>query len=161
MRRPRAPPPTTLLAIDPGPKYSGWARLDISGPRPRFIDGGNIKSEDGMFRTLIASAQRLAVEAVGLAFRVEARHALIQTAAIEGRIVGLALDLLDVTSIQEIQAVDWRRELTGNRSAKNRIIKLVVRGNLLGLPGKFNCHVADACGLGLVAALRIRTRRAA
>lgn len=124
----------------------------------RFVAGGECLSTWEAIRDLLWKSKTeddlLAVEGVGLAHRIEAAHALIETSEVVGVFKGLAGAMWQKTTIVSIPAVEWRKTLTGRNNAPDRLVKEVVSARVQELPVRFNVHIADALGLALVAGWR-------
>ena len=152
-----------VLAFDPGPTRTAWGALSplAHGTACTFVGGGVVPStleELGALCAQYRDAAVMAIEAVGLAHRVEARHALIQTAHVAGLLEGLIRAEFPRVVAVLLTAVQWRRALTGRGNANDASIKRVVCASVRGMPARTNCHVRDALGLAVVAAWNTRLR---
>jgi Holliday junction resolvasome RuvABC endonuclease subunit len=142
-----------VMGFDPGPTWTGWATIEISGNLlPQFIDGGKVKSLPDSFDELIHERGRIdliAIERCGMAFRAAAANALIRTSEIAGLLHGLAL-WSSVTGVVLQTSFEVRKALIGKRNASDAEVKMALQNTVLGLP-KTNAHVRDAIAVAVVA----------
>lgn len=144
------------LGIDPGPRLTGWALIELDGGRPpRFVDGGHAPAEQAVQQLERASRVALEVLAPGL-FSRDRYEGLIGTAIVQG---GLQWQLRAIGArVIELTAGQWRADVVGSSSPTDPAIEAALRRRVTGLPappvipaGKL-VHVCDAVGVALAAA---------
>lgn len=167
-----------LLAIDPGSKRAGYARVKVEplGQRCHFLDAGMMPStRDALLGYLAEHAVDAgAVERpAGFAFELSRVGALLETSYAAGLMSGVLQAHAQETGrvgeyktgvpVLELSAQVWRRELCGSHreraekrgSAGDAEVRRFVEHFVRGLPKRTNEHVRDALGLALVAARRL------
>ena len=154
-----------ILAIDPGTKSCGYAVVEmLENGSYQYIKGGNVDSLVSVLSLLMdafSNVDRVAIERVGLVFRVNARHHLAQTAEVAGIAYALAwVRFKDSNSIVMMTSREWRKTLLGTgklgskASMQDAAIKEAVQARVSGLPGRTNVHIRDAVGLAIAASKR-------
>ena len=140
-----------VLGIDPGPETHGWALLDMSGPRPKWIDASKSTS-DGMRIVIPQTAPDLVAVEVpsrvlpfGKPVAQRARGAQLAATSLQaGRILG-ACDGLGYEAVQ-IDAATWRKVLGARTDAT---IKTAIARLVEGCPKRSNVHERDAAGVAI------------
>ncbi len=151
-----------VLGCDPG-KHLGWAVLDLSGTRPRYIDGGVYEHPFvGLADGGLGVAAGLWLALYGLASERAELVAVESVQAMYGRArfgIAMANAIQDATRVEErllaaaraqgiptatCTAAEARRGIAGAYRAKDATVKEAVLRLIDGLPKRTSAHMRDA-----------------
>jgi Holliday junction resolvasome RuvABC endonuclease subunit len=155
-----------LLALDPGPSFTGWASVSLDGPRVTFAAGGKIESVPGEIGQLFLehAPDVVAIESPsGFIFgksqgEIQGRaKQLMATAKVAGVLEGLAIARR--VRVVTCTCAEWRKLTCGKAAATDHDVEDLVTRTVLGMPKRTNVHVRDALGLAIAAAWMLASER--
>lgn len=145
-----------LLAVDPGPAWSGWATLEVThgrGVRCTYVASGLAPTGMNPFVALMREqgVDAVAIEApAGFAFQPARVPGLLDTSRAAGGMLWVAE--LYGKRVVRCTAQQTRKALAGKASANDAVVRDVVRRNVFGCPAAPSDHVADAIATGVFGA---------
>jgi Holliday junction resolvasome RuvABC endonuclease subunit len=146
-----------LLAIDPGIKLHGWARVELTGTaRVRIIAMGHDDAAT-VIGQMDMGVDAAAVERTYFAPKMAmAMGPILQTSewagVFRGHLEGRRIP------VQCIRSTEWRNALLRAPCASNADIARAVKVFAIGLPKRSNEHERDAVGLSIVASWNVGNR---
>lgn len=158
-----------ILGIDPGPKLHGYALLDVTRERRRYVSSGHCDTAEMVAR--IGCAKADGVEAVGVEWSTEvlgfgspARALAIARALLGAQSEASALathaEVL-LLRVERISALEWRRGIVGKKSPTNKMVRAAILRLVEGWPARSSAgaHACDAAGVALAAFNKARGSR--
>lgn len=158
-----------ILGIDPGPKLHGFALLDVTRERRRYVSSGHCDTAEMVAR--IGCAKADGVEAVGVEWSTEvlgfgspARALAIARALLGAQSEASALathaEVL-LLRVERISALDWRLGIVGKKSPSDAQVRAVILRLVEGWPERSSAgrHACDAAGVALAAFNMARVSR--
>lgn len=145
-----------VLAIDPGPAWSGWATLDVAhscGVRCTYVASGLAPTGMNPFVMLMReqAVDAVVVEApAGFAFQPARVPGLLDTSRAAGGMLWVAE--MYGKRVVRCTAQQTRKVLAGKANANDAVVRDVVRRNVFGCPAAPSDHVADAIATGVYGA---------
>lgn len=157
-----------VFGIDPG-RTCGWALLDVTTSRPRWIDSGTGEVDDmheivirlGDARTIGPIDLVVIERPVGKMIAGYRDSHVIDTAFVAGLLLGRLQDsgTFEVTTISPQQ---WRASLVGAFRAGDvdKRVKAALEMTVDGFPKRSSVHERDAMGAAVVGSRVLRMRGA-
>ncbi len=145
-----------LLAVDPGPKWMGWAHLTVEhdpGVRCTYVAGGQALSERVSFKRLLGDthATAVAIECpAGYVFNQARSPGVMATARVSGGLAWLSEER--GMRVVEATAQQVRQVLAGKANAQDDVVRGVVMANVFHAPAHHNSHIHDALAMGVLGA---------